>query len=342
MKNKNVIATKSLEQSVTAQTIEKTRATLIQVGLSACLAGYKVRYNGGHTQSRLCLDILSDYFNFKTFCPEVAAGFGTPRPAMRLIGNPEAPRLTFSNDETVDLSAQLINGFEDKLPEMSNLDGYILMKNSPSCGAERVKVYQPNGHPHTTPGIGLFAQALKAKYPNMPIEEEGRLNDDTLYDNFVMRVYAHYNFRKEVLTQPSLVNLIKFHASYKYILMAHNQQQAKRLGRIVASPKNAPLEGLINRYFAAFMCVLSKPANRKNHTNTLLHILGYLKKSVPSQARKHIVAAIFKYKDGIMPLATPLTLLTHYLSQYGSNYINAQRYLQPYPEQIHYLRKYCH
>ena len=341
MKKNNIIATKMLEQSVTKQTSDNVASTSIKVGLSACLAGHKVRYNGGHTQSRLCLDILSQYFNFKTFCPEVAAGFGTPRPTMRLIGNPDAPQLTFSNDETVDLSAQLINGFEGKLPEIGDLDGYILMKNSPSCGLARVKVYQPNGHPHTTPGIGLFAKALKEKYPHMPIEEEGRLNDDVLYDNFVMRVYAHHNFRKEVLMQPSLVKLIKFHASYKYILMAHNQQHAKRLGRIVASQKQVPLEELINSYFTEFMRVLSKPANRKNHTNALLHILGYLKQSVPSQARNHIVAAIFKYKDGITPLATPLTLLTHYLSQYGSNYINAQRYLQPYPESIHPIRKYC-
>ncbi len=341
MKNKNIIATQTPEQNVTHSTTDSVTSASIQVGLSACLAGHEVRYNGGHTQSRLCLDILSQSFNFKTFCPEVAAGFGTPRPTMRLIGDPETPQLTFSNDETVDLSAQLIDGFKDKLPEMSHLDGYILMRNSPSCGLERLKVYQPNGYPHTTPGIGLFAQALKEKYPHMPIEEEGRLHDDDLYDNFVMRVYAHHNFRKEVLAQPSLASLIKFHTSYKYVLMAHSQQEAKRLGRIIASQKSVPLKELISDYFAAFMQALSKPTNRGNHTNTLLHILGYLKKSVPSQARNHIVAAIFKYKDGITPLATPLTLLTHYLTQYGSNYIKTQRYLQPYPESIHPIRKYC-
>ncbi|MEM5536559.1 DUF523 and DUF1722 domain-containing protein [Neptuniibacter pectenicola] len=338
---KNIIATQVLEHDIANQTTGDARPVSIQVGLSACLAGHKVRYNGGHTQSRLCLAILSKYFHFKTFCPEVAAGFGTPRPTMRLIGSPVAPQLSFSNDETVDLSEQLTNGFEDKLPEMDSLDGYILMKNSPSCGLERVKVYQPNGHPHATPGIGLFAQALKETYPQMPIEEEGRLNDDILYDNFVMRVYAHHNFRNEVLAQPSLASLTKFHASYKYILMAHSQQQAKRLGRIVASQKKVPLEKLINSYFAEFMCVLSKPATRKNHTNTLLHILGYLKRSVPSPARNDIAAAILKYKDGITPLATPLALLTHYLGQYASNYINTQRYLQPYPESIHPIRKYC-
>jgi len=337
MKKQNIIAT--VNEEVLAE--DKNDNASIQVGLSACLAGHEVRYNGGHTQSRMCLDILSKHFTFKTFCPEVAAGFGTPRPTMRLTGDPSDPKLIFSDGDGEDLTEKLTLGFTHKLPEMAELDGYILMKNSPSCGLERVKVYQPSGHPHQTRGAGLFAQALMKKYPLMPIEEEGRLHDDALYDNFVTRVYAYHYFRKEVLHQPSLRKLIEFHASYKYILMAHNQQLYKHLGRLVASHQKTPLEELISRYFEAFMKALAKPANRSNHTNTLLHILGYLKKSVPSVARQHIAEAIYKYKEGMIPLSTPLTLLTHYLSQYGSSYINAQRYLQPYPENIHPIRKYC-
>lgn len=340
MKNKNIISTDKQEVHVAEH--DKENAS-IMVGLSACLAGHEVRYNGGHTQSRLCLDVLSRHFSFKTFCPEVAAGFGTPRPTMRLIGDPEQPKLVFSNaaEDGPDLSPQLTRGFEHKLAEMNNLNGYILMKNSPSCGMERVKVYQPNGYPHTTPGMGVFAKALKEKYPLMPIEEEGRLNDDALYDNFVMRVYAYHNFQREVLHQPSLRKLIDFHATYKYVLMSHNQKQYKNLGRLVACHKKIALDELINSYFENFMQALAKPASRKNHANTLMHILGYLKKSVPSSARQHIVGVIDKYKAGITPLETPLTLLTHYLGQYGSNYINSQRYLMPYPENIHPIRKYC-
>lgn len=313
----------------------------IQVGLSACLAGHQVRYNGGHTQSRLCLDVLSEHFTFKTFCPEVAAGFGTPRPTMRLIGDPESPKLVFSTDETTDLTAQLVDGFEDKLPELGNLDGYILMKNSPSCGLERVKVYQPNGHPHQVRTAGLFAQALKEKYPLMPIEEEGRMHDEQIFDNFIQRVYAYSNFRREVLSQPSIKELLAFHSSYKYLLMAHDQKAYRSLGLLLATSKNVPFNELIDIYFKAFMEALAKPANRSNHTNTLLHILGYLKTSVPSAARQNIVDVIYKYKKGLTPLETPMALLTHYLSQYGSSYINSQRYLNPYPENIHPIRKYC-
>lgn len=312
----------------------------IQLGLSACLAGHNVRYNGGHTQSRLCLDVLSEHFSFKTFCPEVAAGFGTPRPTMRLIGDPNSPQLVYSNDETVDLTRQLQNGFEDKLDDMSELDGYILMKNSPSCGLERVKVYQPNGYPHQTQRAGLFTEALMKKYPLMPIEEEGRLHDPKLFDNFVVRVYAYHNFRNEVVNQPSLHNLTVFHSSYKYLLMAHNQQQSRQLGRLIAGDKHESIEVLINNYFEQFMQALAQPASRDNHTNALLHILGYLKKHVPSASRQHIVETIHKYQSGLLPLTTPLTLLKHYLDQHGSIYIRSQRYLDPYPERLNPIRKH--
>jgi len=339
MKKHNVIVS---DRAASSDMLKSRDEKSIQIGLSACLAGHEVRYNGGHTQSRLCLNVLSKHFEFKTFCPEVAAGFGTPRPTMRLTGNPESPRLTFSDDDSQDLSEQLVEGFEQELPDMGNLDGYILMRNSPSCGLERVKVYQANGHAHMTPGMGVFARALKEKYPLMPIEEEGRLNDDVLYDNFVMRVYAYHNFRKEVVELPSILKLIKFHASYKYLLMAHNQNRAKELGRMLSGNQGLSIETLTGRYFEGFMKTLSKPANRGGHTNALLHILGYLKKSVSSASRRNIESTILKYKDGATPLTTPLTLLTHYLEQLGSAYIKRQRYLQPYPENIHPIRKYCH
>ncbi|MFT5930144.1 MAG: hypothetical protein ACI9GE_000329 [Oceanospirillaceae bacterium] len=306
----------------------------IPVGISACLAGDKVRYNGGHTQSRLCLDLLSQCFKFTTFCPEVEAGFGTPRPTMRLIGNPASPQLVFSNDSTSNLTEQLVKGFEKKLPEMSHLDGYILMKNSPSCGLERIKVYLPNGNPHQIRTAGVFAKALKQQYPLMPIEEEGRLHDDKLFDNFVLRVYAHSNFRKEVLEQPSLHNLIIFHSRYKYLLMAHNQDKYRALGRLLGGNTSVPLATLINTYFCDFMEVLSKPSSRKNHTNALFHILGYLKGNLTSVAREHIIEVIHNYNKGITPLTTPLTLLKHHLMQHGSTYIQHQRYFEPYPEKI--------
>lgn len=335
MKNLSIIAT---DQPANNASQTKDRQTSspdkINIGLSACLAGHEVRYNGGHTQSRLCLDVLSEHFNYQTFCPEVAAGFSTPRPTMRLTGNPEKPTLSFTNDDAVDLTEQLTGGFKDKLSQFGTLDGYILMRNSPSCGLERIKVYQENGYPHETRVQGLFASALQKQYPLMPIEEEGRLHDAKLFENFVLRVYAYSRFRTEVLASPSMGRLIAFHSSYKYVLMAHCQRAYKKLGRLLGSHKKQDINKLVNRYFQLFMNALSKPASKKNHTNALLHILGYLRKSVPSKARQNIADVIIKYNQGVLPLITPLTLLKHYLDQYGSEYIRSQRYLAPYPESL--------
>ena len=311
----------------------------INVGISACLIGNKVRYNAGHTQSRLCLDLLSKCFTFTSFCPEVAADLGILRPTMRLTVDSTSPRLVFSSDESFDLTSELVNGLQ-KNSEIGHLDGYILMKNSPSCGLDRVKVYQAKGHPHPLRTAGVFARALKKHYPLMPIEEEGRLQDDTLFDNFLLRVYAYSNFKKEVLERPSLHHLMVFHSSYKYLLMAHNQDKARALGRLLGTYGGGSLETLIDDYFRAFIEAISKPASRKNHTNALFHILGYLKHNLSPIAREHIVTKIHNYNKGLTPLTTPLTLLKHYLMQHGTNYIKEQRYLEPYPEKINPMAQY--
>lgn len=306
----------------------------IAVGLSACLAGHAVRYNRGHCQSRLCLHTLSEFFHYDTFCPEMNAGFGTPRPTMRLVGDPDKPELRYTKDTGEDLTEQLREGFAEKVAMLEHLDGYILMKNSPSCGLDRIKVYQQNGHPHQRRVSGLFTAALQQRYPQLPIEEEGRLHDPRLYENFILRVYAHHNFRQEVLSNPSAHALIQFHSSYKYVVMAHNISAYKALGRLLAQFKSQSLAAIIEEYFREFMRALAKPATAKNHANTLMHILGYLKTSVASCARRNIVEVIDNYRRGQLPLVTPLILLTHYIDQSGSDYVRMQRYLRPYPEKL--------
>lgn len=307
----------------------------IHIGISSCLLGQSVRFNGGHSQSRLCLQTLSDYFEFEPFCPEVAAGFGTPRPTMRLIGDPADPTLTFSGRPDQELTGQLRAGFSGKVSALGHLDGYILMKNSPSCGLERIKVYQDNGHPHEQRRQGLFTEALQQQYPLLPLEEEGRLHDPGLRENFILRVYAHHHFRHEVLAEPSLHKLLQFHSSYKYVLMAHSQQAYKGLGRMLGqTAHNQDLNTLLYEYQVQLMAALSQPADRKGHTNVLLHLLGYLKRSVAGEARQHIVDIVQRYRQGQLPLITPLTLLRHYIDQKGSGYVRMQRYLEPYPEEL--------
>ncbi|MGS2722563.1 DUF523 and DUF1722 domain-containing protein [Porticoccus sp. GXU_MW_L64] len=305
----------------------------IFVGVSACLVGQPVRYNGGHSQSKLCLQTLNQYFEFRPFCPEVAAGFGTPRPTMRLVGEPENPQLQLS-EGSENLAPQLIAGFQNQLPNMAQMDGYILMKNSPSCGLERIKVYRENGHPNEQKSPGLFTKAVLEQWPLLPMEEEGRLNDPQLRENFILRVYTHSDFRHQVRAQPSYHNLLQFHSRYKYLVMAHSYSAYRDIGRMLANGHSQPLQQVIDDYATRLFAAIDKPARRKGHANTLLHMLGYLKDSVPGPLRQDIVDVVNSYRSGQVPLIAPVTLLRHHLEQYGSDYIRSQRYLQPYPDKL--------
>lgn len=306
----------------------------IPVGISACLLGENVRFNGGHSQSQYCLGPLANYFNYQKFCPEVAAGLGTPRPTIRLEGNPNSPIVAYSNKPGSDLTEQLISAGQRYLDNMPTLDGYIVMKNSPSCGLERIKVYQENGHPHMQRVRGLFTQALMDRFPLLPIEEDGRLNDPLLRENFLLRVFAHHEFRHTVLGDISMKNLIAYHSRYKYIVMAHSQAAYKSLGHLLSGQVHLPIKELCGEYFQQFMQALSKPAKRKNHCNVLMHLVGYLKRDVDSKVRQDILDVVEQYRRGEVNLTTPATLLYHYLKLYGSEYVKEQRYFAPYPQAL--------
>ncbi|BFM50963.1 DUF523 and DUF1722 domain-containing protein [Marinomonas sp. THO17] len=311
-----------------------TQDQKIPVGISACLLGDNVRFNGGHSRSYYCDQVLGEYFDYQTFCPEVAAGFGTPRPTVRLEGDPNHPTMTFTKDMSEDLTDRFVKGSADYLDKLSHLDGYIVMKNSPSCGMERIKVYQENGHPHMQRSAGLFTKALMEKYPLLPVEEDGRLNDAHLRENFLLRVFTHHDFRQSVPEHPSLHDLIAFHSRYKYMVMAHSQPVYRELGRLLSGNDPRPINELREIYFTKLMTCLSKPAKRKNHCNVLMHLVGYLKHSVDVSVRKDILDVVEQYRRGEVNLATPIALLHHYLKHHGSEYIRKQSYLTPYPSPL--------
>jgi uncharacterized protein YbgA (DUF1722 family) len=257
----------------------------------------------------------------------VASGFGVPRPTLRLEGDISNPRLAYTKQPGSDVSNEFHQTIKPFIEKQSDLSGYILMKKSPSCGMEKIKVYQDNGHPHSQFRRGLFAEALIQMYPNLPVEQEGRLNDKYLRENFLMRVYAYHLFNKLVIEEQGFKSLIKFHSFYKYVLMAHNQQEYKRLGQLVSQGSIKTFSEIREEYLQAFMQAISKPATRKNHTNVLQHIFGYLKQSISADARQDIVLLIEQYRKSEVNLITPLTLIRHYLKQYGNQYINQQAYL---------------
>lgn len=305
----------------------------IPVGISSCLLGEEVRYNGGHKRSRLCLNQLDKVFEYHPFCPEVAIGLPTPREAIRMVGTLAEPRVVGTKTPDLDVTDELSNYSESLVTEVDKLCGYIFMQKSPSCGLYSSKIYKGE---HPIPGghAGMFARVLTKALPNLPVEEEGRLHDPVLRENFVARVFAYQDWRESVASEPSPKKLVAFHSRYKFLAMAHGQDAYRELGRLVADAGKENFDQRVQSYLAQFMRFLSKPANRKSHTNTLYHILGFLRESVESAARQEIVKVIESYRKGSVNLSVPASLLKHYVKLYGDDYIKEQVYLEPYSEEL--------
>ncbi|WP_020682551.1 YbgA family protein [Marinobacterium rhizophilum] len=316
----------------------ETPAQPIPVGISACLMGEKVRYNGGHKRSSYCLDVLSECFNFKPFCPELAVGLGVPREPIRLVGDAASPRALGTRDPSIDVTEPLAAQGRAVAAALPDLCGYIVIKGSPSCGMERVKVYHPNGMPNGA-GRGLFINALMHANPLLPVEEEGRLNDPVLRENFIARVFALHRWKQQVEAEPSYHALLQFHSQSKYLLMAHSYEGYRTLGRYLAEAHSEPIEVAMQTYIRGFMEHMSHCATRNSHVNVLMHVFGYLKKAIDSQCKQEILDSVAEYHRGEVHLVVPLTLLRHYLKRHGSDYIKQQSYLDPHPYKLG-LRNY--
>lgn len=306
----------------------------IAIGISSCLLGEEVRYNGGHKLSRLCVNTLADFFDYKPVCPEVGIGLGIPRKPIHLIGDASNPRAVNVDDESIDVTDRLRHFAEQTLPELSQLCGYIFIKGSPSCGLFKVKVYQKGNPSPEYSGRGIYAQALTSAMPLLPVEEAGRLTDPVLRENFVARVYAYHrwqNLRKKGLSHAAILD---FHASYKYSLMAHAPQTYGKLGQLLADAGKHDPDELGQRYISELMQALGKKANRKSNTNVLMHLQGYLKKQLQGKEKAKLAEVIEQYRKGIVPLVVPVTLLQHHFNNYPNDYISRQAFFDPYPQEL--------
>lgn len=305
-----------------------------KLGVSACLMGVEVRYNGGHKQSDLCTRTLSDYFDFIPACPEVAIGMGIPRETIRLVGDPEAPQAVGTVHSELNVTRELADYGQHMAGEMTDISGYIFMQKSPSCGLERVKVYRDNGAPFETGGRGIYAQAFCDRHPDLPVEEDGRLNDPVLRENFITRVYAYTAWQQLLEQGLSRRALTEFHSRYKYQLMACDVQQYRALGKLLGSMGRSDPDEVGPRYFSQLMQALKKCATRGSHTNVLQHLSGYLKQTLDADARQELHELIQQYRQGIVPLIVPLTLLKHHFRQHPDPYVALQVYMQPHPEPL--------
>jgi uncharacterized protein YbgA (DUF1722 family)/uncharacterized protein YbbK (DUF523 family) len=306
----------------------------IRLGISACLLGENVRFDGGHKKDQYLTGTLAQFVEWVPVCPEVDIGLGTPRESLHLIGNPEAPRMvtTKTNVDYTDAMLKYAHAKVEQLKKL-HLNGYILKKDSPSCGMERVRVYAGKGMA-TRNGVGLFARVLLEQMPTLPVEEEGRLNDSGLRENFIVRVFCNYRWQN-LLARPFRLNaLITFHAQHKFLLMAHSEKHLRELGKLVAAAKSYKPKELLGKYAEIFFTALRHSATTRKHSNVLLHIAGYFKKQLDEKDKKELHATIEDYRRGLLPLIVPLTLIKHHLNKLDMQYIQDQVYLHPHPKEL--------
>ena len=306
----------------------------IRVGISACLLGQQVRFDGGHKRDAFLTETFGRFVEWAPVCPEVECGFGTPREAMRLVRVEHGVRL-LTIKTGIDLTAPMERFSRSRVSALAreDLSGYVLKKDSPSCGLERVKVYDRYGTP-ARGGRGLFAAALVEAFPHLPVEEEGRLADPRLRDNFVERVFAYWRLRGLFAARWTVGDLVRFHTAHKLLLLAHAPEAYRQLGRLVAGARGVSRRDLEQRYVDGFMRVLAQLATARRHTNVLQHMAGYFKDRLDAASKRELAEAIADYRRGLVPLVVPLTLLRHHVRMLDMTYLAGQTYLQPHPKEL--------
>lgn len=308
----------------------------IPIGISACLLGENVRFDGGHKKLAFAVNELAPWVRFEPVCPEMAIGLPTPRPALRLVKlNDGELALRLSNQSEGDFTATMQAFSSLHVSGLEHLCGYIVCAKSPSCGMERVRVYDEESKNNRKSGTGVFTAELQRQLPWLPVEEDGRLCDPAIRENFVERIYTLFELnqlRKSGLTRGKL---IAFHSRYKLLLLAHSQPEYRELGRFVASIEDwASLEAFFVEYRQRLMALMQHQATRRNHTNVLMHVQGYFRRQLNARQRQELSELIARYRQGTQPLLAPLTLLKHYMAEYPDRYLDQQRYFEPYPEAL--------
>jgi len=302
----------------------------IPIGISSCLLGENVRYDGGHRLDAYITGTLGEYFEFHPFCPEMGIGLGAPRPTLHLVKIDHAVRCIGIKNPDWDVTEPLRAYAEQQETLHANLCGYVLKKNSPSCGMERVKVYN-DGQPRAD-GVGIYAEEMMRLNPLLPVEEEGRLGDPGLRENFIQRVYVLHRWKAMLEEGLTASSLTRFHARHKLIIMSHDDY--RDLGQLLAGLTKANLAQVADQYITQLMTTLKKPATRKGHVNVLQHIQGYLKKDLCSDDKTELCEVIERYRNGYVPLIVPLTLLKHHFRKSPDPYIEESYYISPYPQEL--------
>jgi uncharacterized protein YbgA (DUF1722 family)/uncharacterized protein YbbK (DUF523 family) len=306
----------------------------LRLGISTCLLGENIRYDGGHKLDRFLRDTLGQFVEWIPVCPESECGLPVPREAMRLTGDPENPRLV-TNKSGTDHTERMLDWSGPALDRLEKMElcGFVFKKKSPSSALADAKIYDAKGSP-SRKGPGLFTRQFLKRFPDLPVEDEGRLHDPGLRENFIERIFAYHRFRKLQSERKNPSELVDFHARHKYLLMAHSPDHLKTLGQVVARMKGREWDDLLSEYRRLFLEALGKKASRARNVNVLQHMAGYFKERTTADERQELVEVIEEYQKGLTPLIVPVTLIRHHVRKYDEPYLKGQYYLEPHPAEL--------
>jgi len=307
----------------------------IRLGVSACLLGAEVRFDGGHKRDRYLTDVLGENVVWMPLCPELEAGMGNPRPVIHLRGGEIGERLVERESEK-DWTAEMATYSKSRCEEIAamGLDGFVLKKDSPSCGMARVRVYGNSGDMPSRQGVGHFAQALQREFPDLPLEEEGRLRDAVLRERFIEAIFCHNRWRVLVARGLTRRRLIEFHSAHKMLILAHDEKIYREMGRVVAGFGRRSDDEIYTDYYSYFVAALRKKATVSRHVNVLEHLFGHVKDFVSAAEKREIGASIEDYRRGDIPLVAVISLLKFLVAAHDVEYVGRQLYLEPHPREL--------
>jgi uncharacterized protein YbgA (DUF1722 family)/uncharacterized protein YbbK (DUF523 family) len=306
----------------------------IKLGISSCLLGENVRYDGGHKLDRFLTDTLGQYVEYVPVCPEVECGLPIPRESMHLEGDPDSPRLVTIRTKQ-DMTDRMVRWARNRVSELEieDLCGFIFKSDSPSSGMERVRVYNEKRTP-VKKGVGMFARIFMDHFPLLPVEEDGRLHDPILRENFIERIFSLKRWREILSKKESRGNLVEFHTKHKLLVLSHSPKHYQMMGKLVAKAKEIPIKELYQEYQAILMEALQIKATPKKNSNVLQHMMGYFREELSSNEKQELLEVIDDYRQEYIPLIVPITLIQHYVRKYDQPFLKEQVYLSPHPLEL--------
>lgn len=306
----------------------------IKLGISTCLLGENVRYDGGHKLDRFLTDTLGQYVEYVPVCPEVECGLPIPRESMHLEGDPDSPRLVTIRTKQ-DMTDRMVQWTRNRVSALvkEDLCGFIFKSDSPSSGMERVKVYNEKGMP-VKRGVGIFARIFMEHFPLLPVEDEGRLHDPELRENYIERIFTLKRWREVLARKESRGNIVDFHTKHKLLILSHSPKHYQTMGKLVAKAKDLPLKELYQKYQTLLMGSLQLKTTPKKNANVLQHMMGYFKEQLSSDEKKELLEVIDHYRQEYIPLIVPITLIQHFVRKYDQPYLKEQIYLNPHPLEL--------